>query len=246
MSESISRELMTLVERVVRPLPIPLARRKRMRGEFLDHLQAIFAEEMDRQGNEEAALASTKARFGNPAELTAELRQAIGWRDIMQETIERFWAQRTDETSFQFICRLMFRTVLLLALLMATVSLSQQLITQEPFTISKWIAIAGVVGFQALWQGCFLWGGIGLGSALTSVKRDWKRALLYSALLTAAWPVSLLLLALACSGTWGEFLPLDRLLAGTGITLVLGTTFGVLHARELRYRQEWASLVCDQ
>lgn len=245
MSESITRELMTLVERVVRPLPIPLARRKRMRGEFLDHLQTIFAEEMDRQGDAQAALASTKARFGNPAELTSELRQAIGWRDQMQESLERFWAQRTDETSFQFVSRLMLRTVFFLALLVAIVSLTQQLITQEPFSIIKWIAIAGVVGFQAFWQGCFLWGGIGLGAALTSDRRNGKVITFYAALLMVAWPISLIILAIASSGTWSEFLPLGRLLAGSSITLVLGATFGLFHARELRYRQEWASLVCE-
>jgi hypothetical protein len=39
MPQAIRRELMILVERVVRPLPLPLNRQKRVRSELLDHLQ---------------------------------------------------------------------------------------------------------------------------------------------------------------------------------------------------------------
>ena len=59
MSTTGPRELMVLVERVVRPLRVPLVRRKRLRAEFLEHLQSRYAEELAIDGDPTGALART-------------------------------------------------------------------------------------------------------------------------------------------------------------------------------------------
>ena len=77
MNDVILRELKTVVERAVRPVRATMTRKRRMREELLAHLTAIFEEEAERLGNEQAALEQAKERFGDPGELTTQLQQAV-------------------------------------------------------------------------------------------------------------------------------------------------------------------------
>jgi len=69
-------QLRILVERAVRPVRATMVRKRRMREELLAHLTAIFEEEAARLGDEQAALERAAERFGDPAELAAELQQS--------------------------------------------------------------------------------------------------------------------------------------------------------------------------
>jgi len=77
MNDVILRELKTVVERAVRPVRATMTRKRRMREELLAHLTAVFEEEAERLGNEQAALEQAKQRFGDPGELTTQLQQAV-------------------------------------------------------------------------------------------------------------------------------------------------------------------------
>ena len=100
MNETINREtnlaLMKQVERAVRPVPAGKKRKLQMREELLTHLMAIFEEELARTGgtNESAAIAAAFDRFGNPAEISAELTRSVNWNqrlDYRLEQIARFF-----------------------------------------------------------------------------------------------------------------------------------------------------------
>lgn len=88
MNNATLTELKVVVERAVRPVRAMMARKHRMREELLAHLVAIFEEEVQRLGNEEAALDVAKGRFGDPRELTAQLQQAVPRWDRYRSILE--------------------------------------------------------------------------------------------------------------------------------------------------------------
>lgn len=90
MNDQVVNELKRVVERAVRPLRAGDARKLRMREELLDHLAAIYQEEEARLGDEEAALARARQRFGDPGRLTEELQDAISWLEYVRYGLDRY------------------------------------------------------------------------------------------------------------------------------------------------------------
>jgi len=85
------------VERAVRPVLATENRKLRMREELLAHLTAIFVEEHQQLGDETAALAKSRERFGDPAELTTELNRSVGpWQRFT--AAGEHWERRLDKT----------------------------------------------------------------------------------------------------------------------------------------------------
>lgn len=70
-------EQMKIVERIVRPVPANVPRKRKMREELLAHLTAIYGEEHARLHNSEAALHAAARRLGEPAELSQQLEQSL-------------------------------------------------------------------------------------------------------------------------------------------------------------------------
>ena len=77
MSDQVRGELRRIVEQAVRPLRASDARKMRMREEMFEHLSAIYAEELDRLGDDTAALARANERFGDPDDLVRELQGSL-------------------------------------------------------------------------------------------------------------------------------------------------------------------------
>src|SRR5262245_13760917 len=71
------RELMIHVERAVRPLRAEPRWKRRMREELWAHIDALYREELGATGDEGAALARARARFGDPAVVAAELQRSV-------------------------------------------------------------------------------------------------------------------------------------------------------------------------
>jgi hypothetical protein len=108
------------VERAVRPVLATEQRKLRMREELLAHLTAIFSEEQQRLGDETAALARSRERFGNPGELTAELNRSVGpWQrfaaagEQWERRLDKAVARKKDEPLSRYAMRslLMITTV---------------------------------------------------------------------------------------------------------------------------------------
>jgi ATP-dependent Clp protease ATP-binding subunit ClpC len=89
MNAEILNELKIVVERAVRPVRATLPRKRKMREELLAHLAAICEEEVARLGDEGAAVERTKQRFGDPRELSRQLRDTVPWWNRFFSFIER-------------------------------------------------------------------------------------------------------------------------------------------------------------
>jgi hypothetical protein len=59
-----------------------------MREELLDHLTGIYAEEFQRAGDIELAVRRVKQRFGDPQELTWELRESVSRWDCVARVLD--------------------------------------------------------------------------------------------------------------------------------------------------------------
>ena len=93
MNDVTLQELKRVVEQAVRPVRATMARKRRMREELLAHLMAIFEEEAERLGDEQAALEQAKQRFGDPRELTGQLQQAVPRWDRCRSILENMGCQ---------------------------------------------------------------------------------------------------------------------------------------------------------
>lgn len=82
------KELKVVVERAVRPVGATTPRKRKMREELLAHLVSIFEEET-RHGDERTALEQAKERFGDPKELSRQLRDTVPWWDGVCSVIEK-------------------------------------------------------------------------------------------------------------------------------------------------------------
>ena len=102
MNESTLTQLKIIVERAVRPVRASTSRKRKMREELLAHVSTVFEEEAEKLGEERAALERTALRFGNPAEVTAQLQESVPASD----GISRFWEGQPDESMLRAPCAL--------------------------------------------------------------------------------------------------------------------------------------------
>lgn len=98
MNESTLVQLKILVERAVRPVSAALRNKQKMREEMLAHVVAVFDEKLQSTGDEPAALARTAERFGDPAELTAQLQATVPLRDAFDRVLDRVWFRPNEPT----------------------------------------------------------------------------------------------------------------------------------------------------
>jgi hypothetical protein len=98
MNDAIHTRLRVIVERAVRPVRASEARKRAMREELLSHVTAVFEEEAARPGGDEAALARTAERFGNPAALAAQLEASAPWFDPVERWVDSLWFSAGEST----------------------------------------------------------------------------------------------------------------------------------------------------
>jgi hypothetical protein len=114
------------VERAVRPVLASEQRKLRMREELLAHLTAIFDEEQQRLGDETAALAKSRGRFGDPAQLTVELNRTVSAWQRLAAAVEH-WERQVDKSfakeTEQPLSRFAMRSLLTLSVLMIGVAI---------------------------------------------------------------------------------------------------------------------------
>lgn len=94
------------VEKAVRPIVAFHQSKLRMRKELYAHLLDIYQEELQREGNEAAAIQQAKLRFGDPTELQAELQQSISRRERYYAWSEKYFQTRTGESDLRFAWRI--------------------------------------------------------------------------------------------------------------------------------------------
>lgn len=232
MSTAAPRELMVLVERVVRPLAASEKSKKRMRDELLLHLASIHAEELDRDGDAATALVRTQQRFGDLSELSSELRATQSTRDQWLRSFEWCVMQRVDESIPSFVLRLG----------LVQVALASVMFLLAPARLAIGIMLMMCLGFGAFLLLSFLWG------REWEHRRRWFRLCGLSLGAIAAFPLGLLIMLYVSGGGWNELRGAFSSFSLIGIALlgsILGPIVGVLHTRDMIYLREWARLELD-
>jgi hypothetical protein len=102
MNDSTLTQLKIIVERAVRPVRASTSRKRKTREELLAHVSGAFEGESAQLGDDRAALERTALRFGNPAEVTAQLQESVPASD----GITRFWEGRPDASTLRAALRL--------------------------------------------------------------------------------------------------------------------------------------------
>ena len=229
MSTAAPRELMVLVERVVRPLSASEKSRKRMRDELLQHLVSIHTDELARDGDATAALLRTQQRFGDLSALSSELRETGSTRDQWLRGLEWCVMQRVDESIPYFTLRLG----------VVQVALASFIFLLAPARLAAGIMLLMFVGFCGFLLFTFLWGHE------WEHRRRWFHLCGLSLGAIAAFPLGLLVMLYVSGGGWNDLQSAFSYFSLIGIALlssILGPIVGVLHTRDMIYLREWARL----
>jgi hypothetical protein len=110
-------EQMRIIERVIRPVRTAVSRKRKMREEFLSHLDGLFEEEFAQRRDRPAALAAAARRFGDPTELAAELDRTVSLRERGRYYAERWLAWQAPEPVLRFMTRVAVAVFVILAVL---------------------------------------------------------------------------------------------------------------------------------
>jgi hypothetical protein len=246
MNESTLTRLKILVERAVRPVRASAARKRKMREELLAHVAGVFEEEA-RHGDEQAALARTRERFGQAAELTAQLQASVPPSDRVERLAESLFGG-SGESVLRLAARFAAAFGALVSVLLGIMILIQVLRGQG----GEWLTVARVPSLLApLWAAFVSFCGTlltyGMGQALFGpAGRSWLRAGLVA---VAAWlliPVTAFAMFLAVMGDIQESLWEAVPLLPYGVVApvaLVAVTF--LVNSEFRHDREWTRLEID-
>jgi hypothetical protein len=156
MNDVTLKALKIVVERAVGPVRATMARKRRMREELLAHLLAIFDEEVEKLGDQQAALEQAKQRFGDPRELTTQLQQAVPRWDRYRSIVENM-GYRPGESAWHLAAKHFLAMLLIYLLWVPMIELAfgglRNLGPLEQRVWALWAVVAvGAVLFLALFN----------------------------------------------------------------------------------------------
>ena len=241
MNESTLTQLKIIVERAVRPVRASISRRRKMREELLAHVCDVFEEESAKLGDEQAALARTRERFGESVELTDQLQASVPRRDSFAQLVEYFEDFRPGESILRRAARHALMMLVVFGAAVLPVFLVQHRFSEWPI-IPAAAVLVFCFTFTTNWMRDALYGPAG---------RSWLRAVLVGGAASLLIPGVTVGVCLTLTGElWSsmkDFLQPDAL----GIPLlpwavllswVPVTVTAYMTEKELRYRREWESL----
>ena len=147
------------VERAVRPVVAPLARKMKMRTELLAHLTELYEQELLRADDARDAVAAATRRLGDPQDIARELRSTVSRVERVIGRIDLFDA-RPGESPVRHATRYATTTTPIVALLVGLLALRIAFIApgdRPPlaFAAIAWMSIFGnaVAGFLFVFLG---------------------------------------------------------------------------------------------
>ena len=182
--------LMRIVERVVRPLPANMARKRRIRDEMLTHLSAIYDEELTRSGDPAEAMDAASKKFGSPIELTAELQATVPKLEQWEMRLDRAFGWRPPETATRWMLRISSQlalVMLLTCLLAAAVAFSE-----FGWSYSVWLTVRPNAAAALILPICLFSYGVCYYKirdhyfGVFGAKKSWFRVVAWAALLNLA------------------------------------------------------------
>lgn len=247
MSDPAPRELKILVERVVRPLPLPLVWQRRLRTEYLAHLEAVYSEELIGNNDPVAALARTTERFGDPTKISEELLETIGWSKQWAARQEKFFTRQKGGSAAGYVLRLVSTYLAMVVPLLLGVVVAKHEFHPGAIPLLEFRLLAALIAFLALFLGSTFWLSLRWGEEWLKPSRNYGTLSLYFLGLVTVWPLSLLLMMFISGANWDQYsnpkLPVAALMAwGILFTSLIGIFVGIAQQRDTVYRWEWADL----
>jgi hypothetical protein len=249
MNDVILKELKIVVERAVRPVRATMVRKRRMREELLAHLSAIFEEEAARLGDERAALERAAERFGDPAELTAELQQSVPRWDRFRAVL----GKALDLAPGESLLRLAWRFAVITAVLSAVIwiaLLPKFLFGSRRGELGMVTYVLFVVGVSSVGM-TYVFSVLTMGFYRAMEERDAGRRRrllwLYGVVSVPVFPIFAFLWYLTLTGDLASSLVhcgLACCVAPLTPLLFFGAARSM--AEQMRHNEEWASLRIEQ
>ncbi|HEV7282266.1 MAG TPA: hypothetical protein VGN57_18835 [Pirellulaceae bacterium] len=250
-----NEQLMKVVERAVRPVRAGRTRKLQMRLELLAHLTGLYEEERTRLGDDAAAFAAARERFGDPAELSQELDRSVGvvgrlaWIDTsMEERLENLFGYREDRSLTWHLGRTFLTSVGTCAAIVGLIALGSFLLPEGRLA---WVSATSVAPVLLFVVGTtFVVNSAALAIVTDFYDRDrprWGSALLHATACVVAMTL------IFCAVWWSiledpsHILPQLPLIAfvnalvPAGLILVAWSSEG-----KARPHREWARLELDQ
>jgi ATP-dependent Clp protease ATP-binding subunit ClpC len=248
MNDVISQELKRVVEQAVRPVRATMARKRRMREELLAHLTAIFEEEAETLGNDQAALDQAKRRFGDPRELTGQLQEAVSRWDRVGSVFEKYSFQSGQPILHLAAASVLWMCLMAVAMLLAGVSIS--VLRGRPNDLGMFVHVSLVASVAvATFTFLFLFLSERIGRVLYGQEgnRSLSKAVLYCLASLAVLPAFAFLSYLAGSFDLAASLAHLRFACYFApVTPLIFLLMGRLMIEEMRYGQYWASLEIEE
>jgi len=185
MNDEVTTQLMTIVERAVRPVLATKARKRGMREELLAHVTEVYDDEMARGANHSTALVRTRERFGDPAAITRQLQQSVSRRCRFGGLLERH--NDLEWKSGESAARLAFRHLragfafsLLFFLLLGVAALVADSSRRKAWDFVLTLSIVQIV-FVGMGTFVVMWSSLHIGEALFADphQRNWRMAAPY-------------------------------------------------------------------
>jgi hypothetical protein len=244
MNDAALRELKTVVERAMRPIRASMARKRKIREELLAHLVSIFEEEAERLGDEQAALAEAKQRFGDPRELSGQLQQTVPAWSRCRFLLEKLRLE-PGESLLHFAGKNLLVTFVsyLLVIPPFLPRLAVAWRVSEISTLVRILLVVGIASAAASFGSLVLVDRLARTVYGKGSERSLRKAGLYSLASLAVLPVLTFLIY------WS--LPLDASIRFSYLQLscllapavpVMFLLLGRQQAEQFRYEDEWASL----
>ena len=242
MDDIILKELRRVVERAVRPVGATMARKRRMREELLAHLEAIFEEEAEKLGDDQAALEQAKQRFGDPGELTGQLQETVTRWERVGSVVEKFSYQPGQPVLHLAATSALWACLMAAAMLLAGVSVCA--LRDRPNDIGMFVHVSLVASATAAtFMFLFLFLAERIGRVLygQGTDRSLSRAALYCLASLAVFPAFAFVSYLAGSGDLAASLAHLRFAccfapAAPLVFLLMARPL----TEEIRYAEQWA------
>lgn len=114
--EQMHSQLMTHVERAVRPIRAEESTKCRMREDLYAHLFQIYQEELHQRNDEAEAVMNSCKRLGEPAALASELERTVSPFERRIAGLGRWISRRENESSLKHSFRIAFSTLVFVPL----------------------------------------------------------------------------------------------------------------------------------
>ncbi len=244
MNEIAERELKIVVERTVRPVRATMVRKRKMREELLAHLTAIFEEEAETLGDEQAAFDQAKRRFGDSRELSVELQGPVSRWGQVGSIVEKYSFQSGESVLHLATASVLWMCLMAVAGLLAAVPVSVLRGKSADFGMLAHVSLVTSVVMAAFtFLFLFLSERIARSLCGEESERSLSKVVLYCLASLTVFPALASVTYLAMSLDLAASLAHLRFACYFAPTTpLIFLLMGRLMIEEIRYKQQWASL----